>query len=351
MASRPGNPETHNNLGQALEAAGRVDEAIAEYRQAHALRPDFAAARFNEALALLRQGDFAAGWRLYEWRFRAVGRRTLVRTFPEPLWLGATPLAGKTLFVHYEQGFGDTLQMLRYLPLLAARGARVLVEVPPALADIAATLRGSPAVVVEGAPVPAFDLQCPLMSLPLACGTTLASIPADVPYLFAPEPDRKAWQDRLGTRTHRRIGLAWSGSAGNTAAMRQRSLPLEHLLAWLPAGAEFHSVQKDYRDGDPERLAADGRIRDHAASLRNFASTAGLIDQLDLVITVDTAVAHLAGALGKPVWVLLPFVADYRWLLDRGDSPWYPTMRLFRQPAFGDWASVLAAVAVELLRE
>ena len=228
-----------------------MDEAIAQYREAQALRPDFPAARFNEALALLRKGDFAAGWRLYEWRFRAVGRRALVRTFTEPLWLGATPLDGKTLFVHYEQGLGDTLQMLRYVPLLAAQGARVLLEVPPALAAVAATLGGNPVVVPEGAPVPAFDLQCPLMSLPLACGTTLASIPATCPTCRAPPADVTAWRERLGTRTCRRVGLAWSGSAGNTAAMRQRSLPLERLLAWLPPGAEFHSVQKEYRPGDP----------------------------------------------------------------------------------------------------
>ncbi|MBL8200613.1 MAG: tetratricopeptide repeat protein [Chromatiales bacterium] len=351
LALRPGHPDAHNNLGQALEAQGRVDEAIAHYRRAQALQPELATAHWNEALALLRKGDFEAGWRLYEWRFRAVGRRTLVRDFAEPRWLGDAPLAGHTLFLHYEQGLGDTLQMLRYVPLLVRQGARVLVEVPPAMAALAATLPGNATVVVEGSAVPPFELQCPLMSLPLACGTTLATVPADVPYLAAPEPERSAWREKLGPHTRRRIGLAWSGSAGHTSAMRQRSLPLRELLPLLATDAEFHSLQKEYRQGDPELLAVDGRIRDHAATLRDFAATAGLIGQLDLVITVDTAVAHLAGAMGKPVWLLLPFVADYRWLLGRTDSPWYPTMRLFRQPAFGDWQAVIEAVTGALLRE
>lgn len=344
LAARPDHAAAHNNRGQVLETLGRGADALAAYRQATALRPDFAAAHWNEALALLRQGDFAAGWRLYEWRWQAMGRRRLVRDFTEPLWLGDSSLSGRTLLLHYEQGLGDTLQMLRYLPVLAAQGARLILEVPPALAAVAATVPGGATVVVEGSPFPPFDLQCPLMSLPLACRTTLASIPDEVPYLFATAGAQSAWRERLGPATGRRVGLAWSGSAGHTSAMRARSLPLAELLPALAGELEFHSLQKDYPDGDRERLAADGRIRDHAALLRDFAATAGLVSQLDLVITVDTAVAHLAGALGKPVWLLLPFAADYRWLQARDDSPWYPTMRLFRQPSPGDWGAVLERV-------
>ncbi|MDH5254677.1 MAG: tetratricopeptide repeat-containing glycosyltransferase family protein [Gammaproteobacteria bacterium] len=352
---RPGHPDTISNLGQALEARGLVHEAIACYRQAQAQQPELATPYWNEALARLRLGEFEAGWRLYEWRWRAVGHRTLVRNFAEPRWQGDTPLAGRTIFLHYEQGFGDTLQMLRYAPVLASQGARVLVEVPPAMAALAATLPAAPpgsiAVVVEGSVVPPFDLQCPLMSLPLACGTTLETVPATVPYLAPPERERALWRQRLGERTRRRVGLAWAGSQGNTAAMRLRCIPLGLLLDRLDPGVEWHSLQKEYRSGDLELLAADGRIRDHAKALTDFTATAGLIDQLDLVITVDTAVAHLAGAMAKPVWLLLQFAADYRWLQDREDSPWYPTMRLFRQPASGDWGSVLGAVADALLRE
>lgn len=342
---RPNHADTCNNLGQALEAQGRVDEAIARYREAQALQPDYATGFWNEALARLRSGDFAAGWRLYEWRWKAMGRRRLVRDYAEPRWQGNESLAGRTLFLHYEQGLGDTLQMLRYVPVLADQGARVILEVPPGMATLAATLPGNARVVTEGAPLPPFELHCPLMSLPLACGTTLATVPATVPYLSAPEPARSAWRDKLGPHTRPSIGLAWAGSAGNTSAMRQRSVPFGQLLPLLALQAEFHSLQVDYRAGDRERLATDGRIRDHAADLRDLAATASLIEQLDLVITVDTAVAHLAGAMGKPVWVILPFAADYRWMNGRTDSPWYPTMRLFRQPAFGDWTSVIEAVS------
>ncbi|MEO7387602.1 MAG: tetratricopeptide repeat-containing glycosyltransferase family protein [Gammaproteobacteria bacterium] len=348
---RPGHADTLNNRGQALEALGRVDDAIADYRRAHALRPGFAAAHWNEAIALLRQGDYAAGWRLYEWRRQALGPRRLVREFAEPLWLGETAIAGRTLLVHHEQGLGDTLQMLRYVPLLADQSARVIVEVPPALTALAATLPGAPLVVEEGAPLPVFDLQCPMMSLPLACATTLATVPAAVPYLAAPESTRTAWRDRLdskqGDAQRRRIGLAWSGSVAHRND-RQRSIALATLRPLLEVDAEWHALHREYRPEDVPVLAAEPRLRDWSGNLRTLADTAGLIEHLDLVITVDTAVAHLAGALGKPVWLLLPRVADYRWLEERPDSPWYPTMRLFRQPAAGDWASVLRAVATAL---
>jgi tetratricopeptide (TPR) repeat protein len=340
--------EAHTNLGQALEAAGRVDDAIASYRRARDLRPDFAPAYWNEALALLLKGDFVAGWKLFEWRFRAVGSHRLVRSFPQPAWRGGTPLAGHRILIHYEQGFGDTLQMLRYVPVLARQGAQVVVEVPAAMATLAATLPGGATVVPEGAPLPPFDLQCPLMSLPMALGTTVASVPAEVPYLAAPEPERSAWARQLGPRRRRRIGLAWSGSAGHTSAMRQRSLPVADLAPLLAVDAEFHSLQKEYRGDDLARIGAGMPIRDHAAALVDFAATAGLLAQMDLVISVDTAVAHLAGAMGLPVWVLLPFVPDYRWMRERSDSPWYPTMRLFRQPAFGAWQPVIAAVLAAL---
>ena len=348
LVLRPEYAEAHNNLGQALEAQGHVDEAIDSYRTAQALRPEFAAAHWNEALALLLKGDYAAGWSLYEWRWKAVGNRTLVRSYAQPVWRGDVLLTGRSIFLHYEQGLGDTLQMLRYVPVLARQGAHVLIEVPPTLGTVAATLPGGATVVIEGSPVPLFEVQCPLMSLPMALQTTLVSIPDEVPYLSAPEPARSAWRDRLGAKTRRRIGLAWSGTVGHTSAMRQRSLPLPQLSPLLDLDTEFHSVQKEYREGDIELMAANGRIRDWSAQLADFGHTAGLIEQLDLVISVDTAVAHLAGAMGKPVWVLLPYAADYRWMRDRADSPWYPTMRLFRQPAFGDWESVVRTVVAAL---
>ena len=348
LAQCPDDPDMLNNLGHALDAAGQPAEAIASFQRAQALRPQFAAALCNEGVAHLRQGDFVAGWRLFEWRHRALDAR-LVREYREPLWLGDQPLTGKTLLIHHEQGLGDTIQMLRYVPELAARGARVLIEVPAALEALARSVAGEPVVVAEGLPLPPFDLQCPMMSLPLACGTTLATIPARMPYLAATPASRAAWAARLGPATGRRIGLVWSGSPGHQND-RLRSIPLSLFAPLLKLSAEFHALQREYRADDRQLLPQLG-LRDWSPQLTSLADTAGLVDQLDLVITVDTAVAHLAGALGKPVWLLLPVPADYRWLLDRTDSPWYPTMQLYRQRAGGDWASVLDAVTTALLRE
>ena len=355
IAQRPDYAEAHNNLGNALQAAGRLDEALQSHDRALALKPDFPDARWNKAFALLLQGDFAAGWRLFESRWELPGNQSAAARFDRPLWLGDTPLAGKTLLVHHEQGLGDTLQMLRYVPLLAAQGARVVVQVPATLAALAATVTGVASVVTIGEPLPAHDLHCPCMSLPLACRTTLATIPAVVPYLAVPDAVGALWRTRLDDtrsdeRAGPRIGLAWSGSTAHRND-RQRSLALRQLLPLLDMRAEFHSLQKEYRPGEREQLGAHGRVRDWSASLDTLADTAGLIAQLDLVIAVDTAVAHLAGALGKPVWLLLPAAPDYRWLLDRSDSPWYPTMRLFRQHSAGDWESVLAAVAMATMPE
>jgi len=347
LGLRPDYAEAHGNLGQALQAQGQVDAAIACFDAALARLPTLARANLNKALALLLKGDFAAGWPLFEWRWEALGPRTARRHLGQPLWLGETPLAGRTILLHHEQGLGDTVQMLRYVAPLTDLGARVIVEVPEALAAIAATVRGSPTIVVEGAPVPAFDTQCPFMSLPLALKTTLDTIPATVPYLHAPAPVPFAWRNRLGAKLCRRVGLAWSGALGHRNDA-QRSLPAPALAPLLDLNFEFHSLQKEYRATELDLPAMTGRIRDWAAELDDLAATAGLIEQLDLVITVDTAVAHLAGALGKPVWLLLPFAPDYRWLLDRPDSPWYPTMRLFRQPSSGDWDTVISRVIAAL---
>ncbi|MEO8223709.1 MAG: tetratricopeptide repeat protein [Gammaproteobacteria bacterium] len=347
LECRPGYVDAQINLGNALQAAGRLDEAIAAYHQALALQPGSPGAEWNLAFALLLRGDYAAGWPLYESRWRLPGKHAAPRGFPQPRWLGDAPVAGQTLLLYHEQGLGDTLQMLRYVSLLAARGARVLVEVPPSLARIAATVPGEPVVAIPGTSLPPFDLYCPMMSLPLAFGTTLATAPATIPYLFAPGPAAADWQERLGAHGRPRIGLAWAGSADH-ANDRHRSLRLDQLLPLLEAPAEFISLQKDYRDGDLALMTHSGRLRDCSPDLGDFADTAGLLAQLDLVITVDTSVAHLAGALGRDVWLLLPFGPDYRWLLERADSPWYPTMRLFRQPAFGDWDAVVRAVAAAL---
>jgi tetratricopeptide (TPR) repeat protein len=347
IAARPDYAAAHNNLGNALQAAGRLDEAIARHDRALALQPDFPDATWNKAFALLLKGDFAAGWPLFEARWQLPGQRQDPAVWGKPAWRGEVAVAGRTVLVHHEQGYGDTLQMLRYVPLLAARGARVLVRVPAPLARLVATVEGVAGVLGPDEALPDFDLHCPCMSLPLAFGTRLDTIPSRVPYCGTPDADR--WAARLGARHAPRVGLAWSGSATHRND-RQRSVPLAELAPLLALGAEFHSLQREYRPADAGLLAPRGPLRDHAESLGDFAGTAGLVSQLDLVITVDTAVAHLAGALGRDVWLLLPAAPDYRWLLGRADSPWYPTMRLFRQRDTGGWPVVVAEVA-DALRE
>lgn len=340
--------EAHGNLGNLMQSRGQLDEAIRCVDRALELNPGAADLLWNKAFALLLKGDFEAGWALAEarWQFASPGR--VQRRFHAPPWLGTTPVTGRSILLHHEQGLGDTLQMLRYVPLLAAQGARVIVQVPAALAGVAATVPGVDAVVVEGGESPVFDLHCPFMSLPLACATTLATVPAAVPYLFAPASVRAAWSERLAPLRRPRIGLAWSGSVTHRND-RHRSLPLATLLRWLPDTLEYVSLQNEYRPADAPLLQPGGRVRDFADALTDFAATAGLIGELDLVVTVDTAVAHLAGGMGKPTWLLLPFAPDYRWLLGREDSPWYPSMRLLRQPRFGDWGAVATTLREALL--
>jgi tetratricopeptide (TPR) repeat protein len=344
---QPAYADAHSNLGLTLAALGRVDEALESFDRAITLRPDLAEAHWNKGITLLLKGDYAAGWPLYEWRHEAIAKRgALLPDYRQPLWLGDTPVAGRSILLHHEQGLGDTLMVLRYVPLLADRGARVILQMPPGLARLAASVPGVSEVVIEGETLPAFDLHCPMMSLPLAFRTTLETVPAKVPYVFAPDSSRMSWRGRLAPHRRRRVGLAWCGSV--CQLNDQRPVPLPQLLPLLDRDAEFVSLQKEYRPEEAALMRSDGRIRDCAAYLADLAETAALIGELDLVITIDTVVAHLAGGMGKTTWVMLPFAPDFRWLLDRADSPWYPTMRLFRQPAFGDWQPVMAAVAASL---
>ena len=347
LALRPGFTECMVNRGMILLALGRFKEAVESYDQASALRPDYVDPYWNKALALLLQGDLEAGWPLYEHRWGRSDAPPTPGFGSVPLWLGKTPLAGKTILLLGEQGFGDTLQMVRYAPMVKALGARVMLAPQPALAELMLTAPGVDEVVGPAADPVGFDVFCPMMSLPLAFGTTLQTIPADVPYVTAPAAKIDAWGERLGQRRRRRIGLVWSGSRDH-ANDRNRSLPLATLLARLPDDADYISLQREYRDGDLALLAQDGRIQDLSSQLENFADTAALIHHLDLVVSVDTAAAHLAGAMAKPLFLLLPWVPDFRWLLGRDDSPWYPTARLFRQRSAGDWGSALDALVAAL---
>ena len=347
---KPTLAEAHNNVGTALRHAGSPAEAVASFNRALALRPDFAEAHSNLGMALLALGRFEAGWTHYEWRWKTAHLSAAGRGFTQPQWRGE-PACGRTLLIHAEQGFGDTLQFCRYAILAASRGLRVILEVPRPLLRLLNSLDGVAQLVARGEPLPAFDLHCPMLSLPSALGTTVGTIPDAPGYLRADPDDATRWADRLDAMPARglRVGLSWAGnprrhSPALAAVDRRRSLPFERLAPILALpGLQLFSLQKD---GPPAAL--DAPLTDHMGEMADFADTAALVAQLDLVISVDTAVAHLAGALGTPVWVLDRFDSCWRWLTDRSDSPWYPSMRLYRQATAGDWDQVLADVVRDL---
>jgi tetratricopeptide (TPR) repeat protein len=345
VAASPNYAHALSNRAVVLEASRRFDEALASYNDALAVRPDDPDAHWNKSMLQLLLGDFESGWREFEWRWKCNRPELIKRDFARPVWLGQIDIAGKTILLHAEQGLGDAIQFCRYVPLVAARGARVWLNVPESLQGLMAGFAG--AEVVSASTAPQFDLHCPLLSLPLAFRTRMDSIPANVPYLNVSPQHAKSFDARLGPKDRLRVGLAWSGNPrhGHDA---DRSIKLQSLLPLLDTEASFISLQKDVRPDDAAVLGDRADLLRFDDTLNTFSDTAALISNLDLVISVDTSVAHLAGALAKPVWVLLQHVPDWRWLLDRRDSPWYPTARLLRQQARGDWPGVINTVAAEL---
>ncbi len=347
LALRPRHADAYNNRGQVLKELFRYDEALASYDTALALQSEHTMARCNAAAMRLLTGDFERGWADYEWRWKKPSVVRTNRNFRQPLWLGAEPIAGKTILLHAEQGQGDTIQFSRYVPLVAARGAQVIFEVQKPLQALMADFAGSAQVVARGDALPAFDVHCPLMSLPLAFGTLLETVPVAPAYLRAPPERLTKWQTWLAPARRPRIGLAWSGNPGHERD-RERSIRLRALLPLLDTGATVISLQKDVRPDDAAVLGERGDILNAGGEFADFSDTAAVISQLDLVISVDTSVAHLAGALGRPVWILLTRMPDFRWLLDRDDSPWYPSARLFRQDRDRAWDPVVARVRAAL---
>jgi tetratricopeptide (TPR) repeat protein len=348
IALRPDDPVAYSNRGNLYEEMRQCDAALRDFDKAIELKPDFIPALWNKALAYLRQGQFEAGWQGYEWRWKAEHLALFRenRNFAEPLWLGQQDLAGKTILLHAEQGLGDTLQFCRYAPLVAARGARVVLEVQRPLVKLMQTLAGPAQVLAKGEELPPFDFHCPLMSLPLAFKTTLATVPAPLSYLASEPAREQAWAGLLGPAARPRVGVAWSGNAVHKND-HNRSIAFDSFAQLLTPACEFVSLQKEYRDGDAGALAASP-VRDVSARLDDFSDTAALCAAMDVVVAVDTSIAHLAGALGKPVWILLPETSDWRWLLERSDCPWYPGARLYRQQAGEDWSAVLARVRADL---
>ena len=339
LAIDPGNAETWNNRGNILVELARFDEAVDCYDRATARNPDYAEAHASKACVLLLRGQFDEGWRLWEWRKKLKKPLGHLAT-PAPLWLGDQDIRGKRLFIHAEQGLGDTIQFCRYLPLLKQRGAEVIFAPQKPLGRL---MQGLGVSISDGAPA-SFDFHIPLLSLPLAFGTRLETIPAAIPYLWA-EPERVMhWKARLGSGGYK-VGISWQGKS--KGAQMRRSAPLQ-AFAGLAAldGVRLISLQKG-ADEIPG-FALESMRADFDAGPDAFLDTAAVMQSLDLVITVDTSIAHLAGALGVPAWVALRHVPDWRWLLGRDDTPWYPSLRLFRQASPGDWESVFAAMQQEL---
>jgi tetratricopeptide (TPR) repeat protein len=345
---KPDYAGAYNDLGALLADQGRLTEAEACYRQALRLKPDYAEVHENLAYTLLVRGDFKSAWTEYPWRL--LSRDSPALQFQRPLWDGSE-LEGKTLMLVADQGLGDAIQFVRYLPLLPRAGAKVFLHCHGSLVRLLTGLDGLDGVVPQGADPPPFDLQAPLLSLPQFCGTTLATIPAKVPYLAADPRLREAWHERLGAEKKFKVGIAWQGNPEHKRD-RERSVPLSLFqpLAELP-GVLLVSLQKGSGREQISALADRLNVLDPADDLSDFADTAALLCCLDLVITVDTSVAHLAGALGIPVWVAVSLVPEWRWLLERDDSPWYPTMRLFRQTTRGDWGGVFERLAKSLRQE
>ena len=350
LAAAPGHGNAWNNRGRALQALDRHADAVASFDKAIELQKDYADAHFNRALSLLTLGDLAHGFEQYEWRWKRSGMRDTRRGYGKPLWLGEYPLARKTILLHAEQGLGDTIQFARYAPRLARAGATVVLEVQPELKNLLAGVEGVASCHARGDQLPAYDVHCPLGSLPLALKTEPASIPADIPYLRADQGRLAQWRARIDDLPGKRITIAWAGNASH-ANDRNRSIDLKLLEPLLALeGTSFLSIQRELRGDDAETLARLSNVRHLGGEFADMADTAAIAALTDLTISVDTSVVHLAGALGRPVWVMLPFAPDWRWTLSGGNCPWYPQARLFRQPALGDWPGAIAALRAELAR-
>ncbi|HEY6022739.1 MAG TPA: tetratricopeptide repeat protein [Pseudolabrys sp.] len=356
LALKPDLAAAYTSRGVLRFELMQVKEAIADYDKAISIEPNDAETYWNKSMALLLSGEFNEGWNLFEWRWKTRIMRSLRRDLPQPLWLGKESLRGKTILLCSEQGLGDAIQFCRYTKLVADLGAQVILEVPKPLKHVLANLAGAAKVIEAGSALPSFDYQCPLMSLPFAFKTDLSNIPADIPYIKSETEKYQYWRAKLGETKRPRVGLAWSG--GNQPESwrvnERKRVPLAKLAALKDIDVVFYSLQKGQpAESELAELINNNwngpHITDFTSELVDFSDTAALVDNLDLVISVDTSTAHLAGAMGKPVWILNRFDSDWRWLLERTDSPWYPTARLYRQASPGNWDDLVQRVRDDLL--
>jgi Flp pilus assembly protein TadD len=355
LAIDPSSATAHKQRGVALAVLQRHRDALRSLDRAVELTPESAPesadARYTRSVVMLATGDYERGFREHEWRWHSALTSSMRqrRSFAQPLWLGEESLDGRTILLYCEQGLGDTLQFCRYASLVAARGARVVLQVQRPLVELLRGLAGVAQVVAEDEPLPGFDCHCPLMTLPLAFKTLLESIPGPRGYLRADPARLAAWQRRLGGRDLPRVGLMWSGNPDNQID-RYRSFPLAAWLPHLPPGFRYYGLQRFVREEDRAALGS-GVVCDLSAEQHDFGDAAALCACMDLVVSVSTSIAHLSGALGLRTWVMLSEFADWPWLLGREDSPWYPTARLYRQASRGDWPGVFTRVAADLVRE
>ena len=334
------------NRGNTLKDLKQYQEAIVSFERALALQPNIPSAHWNKALTHILLGEYELGWKEYEWGWQC-GERGKARQYSQPTWLGNEPIAGKTLLIHPEQGLGDLIQFCRYVPMLEKLGATVILEAPASLVDLMKSLSPTLMIIKVGDLLPSFDFVCPVMSLPLAFKTTVETIPANIPYLSVSDNKKHYWQAKLGKKTTPRIVIVWSGSMTNKIdnnPCARRNIPLERLKPLFELPFEFHVLQKEIRPEDATTLATLTHLNFYQDKLEDFADTAAIIQEMDLVISVCTSVAHLAGALGHKTWVLLPYSADYRWMLNASDSAWYLNTALIRQEKIGDWANLVTRV-------
>jgi tetratricopeptide (TPR) repeat protein len=348
IALDPNSADAYTNRGTAFASLGRYDEALESYEKAIALNPDCIDAHWNLSLVCLQRGEFARGWKEHEWRWQNEKLAILRRTFAQPLWHGAEDLHDKTILLHADQGLGDTVQFSRYIPRVAALGARVVLEVQQPLHTCFEGFAGVTQVIARGDDLPDFDVHCPLSGLPVAFQTTGDSIPAPVP-LTVDSSRAAKWREILGAKAARRVGVAWHGNVTHQND-HNRSVALKDFITALPPGFEYVSLQHALREYDDATLKSRPDVRHVGTAIADCADVTALISEMDLVVSVDTSIAHLAGTLGKATWILLPYNPDWRWLLKRNDSPWYPSARLFRQLAPGDWQGIFQNLRAALIR-